>query len=636
MEKQKVRIQDDLFAYVNGDWIEKAVIPDDLPSCGGFADLDIGVEKTLMADFSDMATGKKPIPNKYMGDAIKLYEKGLDTTRRNEEGISPLLPALKEISSIENVGELNEKLKEFVLKDWPLPFNIGVDSNMKDTLHYAAVLSGPRTFLPDTTYYFKPELKAQKEALTKVFSSMALALLDFTPLSKEEKSLCLKDALAFDEIVASLVKSQEEWSEYTKCYNPMSEKAVADSLKPLDFDGLLQGLFGKTPSEIIVYEPRFLEGFKKLFTEESLSLYKHWAYLKLLLTSAQYLSEEMRTIGSTFHRALSGAKVDASITKQAYRSASSAYSEPLGIYYGQTYFGEEAKKDVVSLVKDIISTYERRMEKNDFLSKATKEKAILKLKKIVIKMGYPEKCAKMYERLTTHVDSSFYEAMSVIAEEKNAFIMSRLYEDVDRGEWIMPGHLVNACYNPYTNDITFPAAILQPPFYSIKQTRSENLGGIGTVIGHEISHAFDNNGAQCDENGNLNNWWTEEDFGAFTKRTKAMIDEFDGIPFAGSKVNGAFVVSENIADNGGMAVTLDIMSHLKDANYKEYFINAAKVWCRKARPQFLQLLLSIDVHSPAELRANMQPRNFPEWYKTFDVKSTDKMYLAPEKRVDIW
>jgi len=200
----------------------------------------------------------------------------------------------------------------------------------------------------------------------------------------------------------------------------------------------------------------------------------------------------------------------------------------------------------------------------------------------------------------------------------------------------MPGHMVNACYNPFVNDITFPAAILQPPFYSINQTRSENLGGIGAVIGHEISHAFDSNGAKCDENGNINNWWTKEDTKRFNKKINAMIKEFDGIELPWGRVNGKFIVSENMADNGGMAVTLEIMSKTENSSYEEYFMNWARVWCIKAKPEYLQLLLNLDVHGPAILRANMQPRNFKEWYDTFKVKKTDKMYLAPGKRVIIW
>ena len=200
----------------------------------------------------------------------------------------------------------------------------------------------------------------------------------------------------------------------------------------------------------------------------------------------------------------------------------------------------------------------------------------------------------------------------------------------------MPGHMVNACYDPFVNDITFPAAILQPPFYSLKQTRSENLGGIGAVIGHEISHAFDSNGAKCDENGNINNWWTEDDFKRFEAKVNQMIEQFDGIELPWGKVNGAFIVSENMADNGGVSVTLDIMSRTEGASYEEYFYNWARVWCQKAKPEFSQMLLAVDVHGPCILRANMPPRNFNEWYTTFGVTENDKMYIAPEKRIVIW
>ena len=213
---------------------------------------------------------------------------------------------------------------------------------------------------------------------------------------------------------------------------------------------------------------------------------------------------------------------------------------------------------------------------------------------------------------------------------------AKLDKPTEPENWAMPGHMVNACYDPFVNDITFPAAILQAPFYSLKQTRSENLGGIGSVIGHEISHAFDSNGAKCDENGNINDWWTEDDFARFEAKVNQMIEQFDGIELPQGKVNGKFIVSENMADNGGMSVTLDIMSKMSTASYEEYFHNWARVWCQKAKPEYLQMLLAVDVHGPCVLRANMPPRNFKEWYATFDVKETDKMYIAPEKRIVIW
>nr|WP_225353408.1 M13-type metalloendopeptidase [Lacticaseibacillus thailandensis] len=200
----------------------------------------------------------------------------------------------------------------------------------------------------------------------------------------------------------------------------------------------------------------------------------------------------------------------------------------------------------------------------------------------------------------------------------------------------MPGQLVNACYDPSRNDITFPAAILQAPFYSLGQSNSENFGGIGAVIAHEISHGFDNNGAKFDEFGNLKNWWQESDYKEFKRLTQAMIDEFDGRDYAGGKVNGKLIVSENIADLGGMAAALSTAQQDDNVDLKAFFTNWGRIWRQKARPEYAQLLLSSDVHAPNRLRANIQPQNFDEWYTTFDVQPGDGMYLEPERRVAIW
>ena len=254
-----------------------------------------------------------------------------------------------------------------------------------------------------------------------------------------------------------------------------------------------------------------------------------------------------------------------------------------------------------------------------------KDKVMIKeLNQPVIVLSLPDKNDSLYKAVGNIYKVNFFDSLS------------KLNKPVDKTKWLMPGHMVNACYDPSKNDITFPAAILQAPFYSLKQTRSENLGGIGAVIGHEISHAFDNNGAKMDENGNINNWWTKEDFKKFAKKTKDMIKQFDGIELPAGKVNSALIVSENIADNGGMAVTLHIMKKMKDANYEQYFINWARIWCTKAKPEYEALLLTVDVHGPVVLRTNMPPRNFEEWYQTFNVKKTDKMYIAPNKRLVIW
>ena len=288
------------------------------------------------------------------------------------------------------------------------------------------------------------------------------------------------------------------------------------------------------------------------------------------------------------------------------------------------------------MVKRIIETYQKRIKNNTFLEPQTKDKAILKLSKINLKIGYPDKVDEIYSKLKVNDEDSYFEASLKLRKVLIEDDLNKLLKPVDKSKWAMPGHLVNACYDPSRNDITFPAAILQKPFYSLSQSYSENLSGIGAVIGHEISHAFDNNGAHFDEDGNMNNWWTDKDLKAFEELTKKMIKQWDGIEFAGMKLNGELVVSENIADNGGMAVTIEIMHETPNTNFEEYFKNWARIWCQKAKIEYTQYLLQNDVHSPVKLRTNMQIRNFKEWYDTFDVKESDKLYLKEEDRIIIW
>ena len=635
MSETTVRIQDDLYEAVNGEWLKTAVIPDDRPATGGFAVLDQEVEKTMMADFRAFAAGEKTSDIPEMHYAVALYKKVLDKERRNREGVAPALPLLDRIRAIKTVEELNAAAPELLPLDFDLPLRMGVEADMQDATKHSFIVLGPDIILPDTSYYAEDNESGRQ--LLALYADMAAKVLAFTPLSGEEQKRYLEDALAFDALVAKKVKSQLEWSEYYKCHNPMSADEVAELVAPFDIKGLLRALYGeKAPETLIVYDPRAVREMKDYFSPETFPLYLHWAYVKTLLRATPYLSEELAALGRTYRRALTGVAADPSLEKQAYQTASSLYAEPIGVYYGRTYFGEEAKKDVVEMVRRIIETYKLRMRKNSFLAEETKEQAIRKLSTIEIKMGYPDEIKEIWSKQIFDESESLLPIMLRLLEIRGRDALEKLLKPVDRTEWLMPGHMVNACYNPSANDITCPAAILQKPFYSLEQSASENLGGIGAVIGHEISHAFDNNGANFDENGNLKNWWKEEDFAAFRKLTENMIEQFDGIEFHGGKVSGELTVSENIADNGGMGVTLEIVHGLPDPDFRAYFINWARVWCRKAKEEYIQLLLKNDVHSPAVLRANMPPRNFPEWYEAFSVTETDGMYLPPEKRISIW
>ena len=631
---EKVRIQDDLYTYVNQAKLEELVIPDDMPMTGGFATLSTDVEKLMIGEFNAMCQSGA-YPNEYLERACTLFLLAKDVKRKNKHGVKPALKHLSVLKKLGSLRSFNLRAKELLLRDIAMPLSIMVEPNMKDTTHHCVMIQGPGVILPDASYY-KEGKEQQRDMLLGMWSGFAKQVLLLAGHSEEESDVLIRDTLAFDALVAKYVKTSEEWSEYVKMYNPMKTGRVAGMVKPLNLKKLLTDLFGFLPEEIIVAEPRYFKHFKEVFNQENFEAYKSWAYVTTLMGSCILLSEQLRDLGGAFRRALSGIAANSSPEKFAYQLASGMFSEPVGLYYGEKYFGEEAKKDITEIVRQIVATYQKRIAENDFLEQATKDKAILKLSKMGLKLAYPDRVEEIYSKLVFDKRKSLFDIVTSLRRIRLEENLAKLGKEVDRTHWAMPGHMVNACYDPFVNDITFPAAILQPPFYSIHQTRSENLGGIGAVIGHEISHAFDSNGAKCDELGNLNNWWTKADERKFNKKVAAMIRQFDGIQLPWGTVNGKFTVSENIADNGGMAVTLDIMSQTEGASFEEYFANWARVWCQKAKPEYQALLLQVDVHGPCCLRANMPPRNFPEWYTAFGVKKTDGMYLAPSKRVVIW
>ena len=631
---ENIRIQDDLYTYVNQKKLDELVIPDDKPVAGGFMELNDSVEKIMMGEFETLAQTKE-FPNEHLERACTLYAIAKDADRKAKDGIAPALKALSVLEQVNSLDDFSRLYKTLSLAGIPTPINIGVDTDMKNTKQRLVYLQGASVILPDTTYY-GPDMAAQKEQILGIWQGVASAVLAQTDLAPEAQAQYVADALAFDEIIAGLAKSREEWSRYVEMYNPMDTAAASEMLSTVDFAAILTDLFGHVPATVIVTEPRYFGDFTKILNADTLTLYKHWAYVTGLLSACNYLSEQLRDMGGAYMRALMGVAKMQDIDKFAYNLASGMYSEPVGIYYGDKYFGGEAKKDITEIVYQIIDTYKQRIKTNEILGEETKAKAILKLSTMGVKMGYPDKVRAIYDKMVFDADASLFDIVTSLRAIRELDSWAKLDQPTEPENWAMPGHMVNACYDPMVNDITFPAAILQAPFYSFKQTRSENLGGIGAVIGHEISHAFDSNGAKCDENGNINNWWTDEDFKRFDEKVEKMVEQFDGIELPWGKVNGRFIVSENMADNGGMAVTIDIMGRTAGASFEEYFKNWAKVWCEKAKPEYQTLLLSVDVHGPSILRANITPRNFKEWYDTFNVTESDKMYIEPDKRLIIW
>lgn len=627
-------IKDDLYEAVNGEWLKTAKIPDDKPATGGFNDLVDEIDKQLMDDFDAYATGKEKSDDSRFNEMIKLYRLAKKFDWRKKVGPQPLKRMLASVENLNSYEDYQSQWKNWILAGMPSPISFDIDADMKNATVYDLFASSPSLILPDKSYY-EAEKKAQHDQLLQLWSSMVEALMDKLGYSKEEAKKIIDDAIKFDALLAPNVKSAEEAADYSKMYNPQTVAELASATDQLDIAAIIKQLVGEEPEKVIVTEPEYFKALNKIL-QDNFELFKNWALIRVIRENASYLDDEMREINGRYGRALSGSKKPVSQRKFAFYLARDMFSQVAGDYYGKKYFGPQAKADVHHMVEQMIKVYKGRLTNNQWLSKDTRDKAILKLDKLGIQVGYPDKIPALYDQFKVDEEESLIANLNQLTVTANKELFSRWNKPVDRMRWEMSAATVNAYYHPFKNIIVFPAAILQAPFYSLKQSSSQNYGGIGAVIAHEISHAFDNNGSLFDEFGNLNNWWTDEDSAHFKQLAQKMIEEFDGIPFAGQKVNGKLTVSENIADAGGLSCALEAAKNEADFNAQEFFINWATIWRMKATEQYMQLLLSIDVHAPQKLRANIQAENLDDFYRAFDIKPGDEMYRAPEDRVHIW
>lgn len=628
-------VRDNLYLAVNGEWLKTAKIPADKPRTGGFSDLDLAIEEQMMHDLDQFANGEQPVPNDLMAQAVKLYQIAGDFDQRNQQGFSPAQAGYEEIKNLTSWADYLAKLPSWIKQpNRPLPFGFGVDADMKNTQINVVYATTPSLILPDTTYYTQDNAAGQH--LLTVYQKAAQQLLIKAGETPQAAAQIVSQALAFDRSLVAHVKSALENADYVKSYNPQSMEEFTKQGGEVNFENIIQAATHTQVDQVIVTEPKFFQDFTTVVNAQVFPQLRSWTLVRYLFSVSSYLSQELREIAGQYSLALNGNQTLTAPAKQAYHITNTIFDEVLGQYYGKKYFGQQAKADVEQMVRRMIAIYEQRIQKNTWLSPDTKAQAIVKLKKMVLKIGYPEQLRPLYQKLVVNEQldllSNINQIMQVVLDDAFA----RLQRPVDRTEWAMPGHLVNACYDPSRNDITFPAGILQAPFYSLEQTASQNYGGIGAVIAHEISHGFDNNGAQFDELGNLHNWWTTEDYATFKKLTQAMIDEFEGLDFGPGKVNGELVVSENVADAGGLSCALEAAKQDTDCDLVLFFENWARVWRTKSTPEFAQMLLQTDVHAPSPMRANVQAQNMDDFYTTFHISEEDGMWLAPEKRVNIW
>ncbi len=627
----QAEIKNDLYEAVNGEWLKTAKIPEDKPATGGFNDLVDAIDRQLMDDF-DQFTQTMPQDSR-LQEAVKLYQLAKDFARRDQEGVAPLQKRLEQFTKLSSYADYQKHWSQFILEGSASPVSFDIDADMKNATVYALFAAAPGLILPEKNYYDKDN--PQGPVLLKQWSIMTKKLLQKVGYDEEQADNLIDETIQFDSLLVPNVKSAEESADYSKMYNPQSLAEFAAHTNQLDLAKVISELIGTQPEKVIVTEPKYLAALDQIL-KDHFAIFKSWLIVNEVLGQAGLLTDELRTISGEYSRALSGSKKPVNHRKFAFYLTRGIFSQVVGDYYGRKYFGETAKADVTHMVKQMVDVYKQRLAHNEWLGETTKQKAITKLNHLGIQVGYPDQIPDLYNHLMVDPRESLLENVNQLGVVANQELFSRWNQPVDRLRWEMSAATVNAYYHPFKNIIVFPAAILQAPFYSLKQTSSENYGGIGAVIAHEISHAFDNNGALFDEYGNLNNWWTNEDTEHFQKLAQKMIDEFNGLPFAGQKVNGKLTVSENIADGGGLSCALAAAQEEADYSGQEFFINWARIWRMKATTQYMQLLLSIDVHAPNKLRANVQAQNQDEFFKVFDIHEGDPMWKSAEERVNIW
>lgn len=624
-------IRNNLYLAVNSKWLEETEIPEGRTNTSSFSQLDFKTEDIILSELDNFLTNFDAVPNKEMGNFVKLYKQAINIEKRKKYGITPIKKMIDFLLEIDNFDTLNSKLFHLICNDYPLPFNPSVQIDMNDSNTHSLYLYIASSILPNKDTYYSNK----KEIYLEKYREMAIEVMNHF-FSNEESIKHVENTIKYDLSFIEYIKSPTEKADYYKSYNPKNLDDIASYSNNIHILDVINKIFNKKVETVIVTEPRYFENIDKFVNPENFELLKSWMIVKYILNNTSLLTEELRLLGEKYSNFILGKDKSLDLKKYSFNYCSSIFSGVVGDFYAKKYFGNEAKEDVLDIVKKIITTYKKRLNENTWLKKSTIEKAIKKIETMDILIGYPEEYDSKYKKYIVREDHSYFDNNLNIIRVAIVKNFKKLTEAVDRKKWDMSPAMVNAYYHPTKNLICFPAAILQEPFYNLNRDKSSNYGSIGAIIAHEISHAFDNNGAKFDEFGNLNNWWDEEDFKKFNELTKKVIEQFDNIPFQDGHINGKLTVSENIADLGGLSCALEALKEHDEYSIQNFFISWAKSWAFKSTPEYTNLLLSMDVHSPCEIRANMQPKNLDDFYEAFNINENDNMYLAKEKRLRIW
>ncbi len=638
----KVRPQDDLFRHVNGKWLAEAPIPPDRPLDGAFYKLRDKSEADLRAIIEESAARTDAAPGSEARKVGDLFASFMDEARADKLGLEPIRDEFADVAAIKDKAGLIREFAKLSRTGTDIPFGVSIDTDAKKSDQYIIYLSQGGLGLPDESYYRLEKFKPIRDAyLAHVRKMFELANLP-DPAGSAESIVALETRLAKDHW--DRVKSRDD----TLTYNKTSLKGLAELAPGLDWSAVFTAMGAKGVEEVVVRQPSFFTAMAKAVDEIPLADWKAWLVWSVLRNHAPLLSKPFVDESFNFYgKTLTGAQELKPRWKRGVAAVESALGEAVGKLYVAKTFPPEAKARMQELVGNLIEAYRRDIQSLEWMGPETKKKALEKLAKFTPKIGYPDKW-RDYSKLEIRRDD-LVGNMQRSAEFETDRQLAKLGKPVDRSEWLMTPQTVNAYYNPGMNEIVFPAAILQPPFFDLKADDAVNYGGIGAVIGHEVGHGFDDQGSKYDGDGNLNDWWSDSDRKEFDARAKKLIEQYDSFEPAdapGQHVNGALTIGENIGDLGGLTIAYKAY-HIalgKDeapildglTGDQRFFTGWAQVWRAKYRPAELTRRLAVDPHSPAEFRCNGVVRNIPEFYRAFNVKEGDKLWLSPDRRVQIW
>lgn len=645
----KVKPNDDFFRFVNGAWLDKTEIPADKTTWGSFNELRQNTDKDALEILKAAATNPKYLGTTDQGKAVNLFKTIMDTVGRNKNGLTPLKPYLAKINAIKNVTDLEALLIEMEPIGSIGFIGIGISSDAKNSNKNVIYVGPGSVGLPDRDYYVSDE-KDSKEKRDKYVLHVA-RMLTFLGEKPAEAKLHSEKILALEIAMSQPRFDRVERRDRRKSYNPMTVAELQKLTPSIHWNVYLTKIGMKNVDTLIVTQPKYMAALESIFKENKVEDWKAFLRWTLLNKSTGSLTTAIENANFDFYgKTLTGAIKQRPRDERALQVVNGAIGEALGKLYVEKMFPAEAKVKARKMIDNIVQAYRNRINNLTWMTAETKAKAIEKLNKINIKIGYPDKW-KDYSALVIKSPTeggSYFENSKNLSRWSFQDDLDKLDKPVDKTEWHMSPQTVNAYYNPAYNEIVFPAAILQPPFYNYKADEAVNYGGIGAVIGHEISHGFDDSGSRYDADGNLKDWWTADDQKQFTALTGALADQYSVLePLPGIHVDGKFTLGENIGDLGGVNAAYDgLQIYLKQAGNpglidgytpeQRFFISWATVWRTKMRDDAIKTAVKTDPHSPGMYRGYVPLLNIDAFYDAFNIKTGDGMYVVPEKRVKIW